>query len=224
MSYTDQELEEAVKISYSYSEVLRILGRNRTGSSNQCVQKRIKNANLDISHFKKHCIQKRNNKKIDYNEILIFDYNILNRRDAKQLRRCLIESGRQYCCEKCGLIDWNNEKIILEIDHIDGNWRNNTPENLRFLCPNCHSQTETFYNQKTNRCIECYKPIHSNSTRCNKCSSKLVGLNSRRVERPPIEQIQKDVDELGYVGTGRKYGVTDNAIRKWLELKKNKGV
>lgn len=51
---------------------------------------------------------------------------------------------RKYACEKCGLVDWNNNPIALHIDHIDGNSDNNLPSNLRLLCPNCHSQTETF--------------------------------------------------------------------------------
>ena len=68
---------------------------------------------------------------------------------GKYLRRALIESGRPYRCEWCG-----NEGIwvtrmgvhtgkgcalVLEVDHIDGDWHNNEEDNLRFLCPNCHS-------------------------------------------------------------------------------------
>ena len=49
-----------------------------------------------------------------------------------------------YCCETCSLTEWNNAHITLELDHIDGNRTNNLLENLRWLCPNCHSQTPTF--------------------------------------------------------------------------------
>jgi transposase-like protein/RNA polymerase subunit RPABC4/transcription elongation factor Spt4 len=47
-------------------------------------------------------------------------------------------------CSCCGLTEWMGQVIILEVDHIDGNSENNSLENLRLLCPNCHSQTETY--------------------------------------------------------------------------------
>ena len=58
-------------------------------------------------------------------------------------RRYLTET-QGYKCSCCGIIEWNNKSIVLEIDHIDGNSENNQPENIRFICPNCHSQTDTY--------------------------------------------------------------------------------
>lgn len=49
-----------------------------------------------------------------------------------------------YKCVKCGISDWNNEKIVLELEHKDGNSSNNSIDNVCLLCPNCHSQTSTF--------------------------------------------------------------------------------
>jgi DNA-directed RNA polymerase subunit RPC12/RpoP len=55
-----------------------------------------------------------------------------------------IASQRGYSCEVCGITEHNNKPIILECDHIDSNPTNNDLENLRLICPNCHSQTDSF--------------------------------------------------------------------------------
>ena len=61
-----------------------------------------------------------------------------------QLRTRLVREGRELKCEICSLTDWQEKPITLHLDHIDGDGRHNHPLNLRFLCPNCHSQTETY--------------------------------------------------------------------------------
>lgn len=49
-----------------------------------------------------------------------------------------------YKCSVCGIDEWNGTIITLQVNHIDGNAGNNLPENLQLICPNCHSQTDTF--------------------------------------------------------------------------------
>lgn len=71
--------------------------------------------------------------------------------DRKLLRKKLIEEGMQYECKECGLKEWNGKKISLELDHIDGDARNNNVNNFRLLCPNCHSQTPTWRGRNANR-------------------------------------------------------------------------
>ncbi|NDD54678.1 HNH endonuclease [bacterium] len=64
-------------------------------------------------------------------------------RDSVTQRKYLA-AVRGYRCEHCNISDWQNKAISLHVDHIDGNADNNLPSNLRLLCPNCHSQTDTF--------------------------------------------------------------------------------
>ena len=59
------------------------------------------------------------------------------------VRRYLTET-KGYNCEVCSISEWNGARLVLEVDHKDGNSKNNSPENFRFICPNCHSQTPTY--------------------------------------------------------------------------------
>ena len=63
-------------------------------------------------------------------------------------RRRRVITEQQCRCLECGISEWNNKPIVLEMDHIDGNVNNNARSNLRALCPNCHSQTPTWRGRK----------------------------------------------------------------------------
>lgn len=66
-------------------------------------------------------------------------------KDAKTLKKWLIRNGTVYICNICEMAPiWNREPLTLQLDHIDGNSKNNLPVNLRLVCPNCHSQTVTY--------------------------------------------------------------------------------
>jgi len=58
--------------------------------------------------------------------------------------RTYLVKTKEYCCQVCGISEHNGKPITLQVDHIDGDRKNNTFENIRFICPNCHSQTETW--------------------------------------------------------------------------------
>ena len=120
--------------------------------------------------------------------------------------------------------EWNNKELILILDHINGINNDHRKENLRLLCPNCNSQTKTFAgrnvkkireNNKYSCCTNCNKKIYKNKNNlCKKCYS----ISIRKVmNRPNNEQLLLDVQELGYCETGRKYGVSNIAIKKWLK-------
>lgn len=64
------------------------------------------------------------------------------------LRRLVIDGYKIYLCESCGLDSWQGNNLTLELHHIDGDRNNNSLNNLKILCPNCHSQTDNFRGKK----------------------------------------------------------------------------
>ena len=60
-----------------------------------------------------------------------------------------VKEEKNNTCESCGLNQWNDKPLVMEVDHIDGDVNNNNINNLRVLCPNCHSQTPTWRKRKT---------------------------------------------------------------------------
>jgi hypothetical protein len=148
MKYTKQILENAVKKSSCYADVLRELNIKISGGMHLHIKNRIKYFNICVDHFKKsnEFLQRKayRTKMLTSKEILVRN-RINSRKDKRHLLiRAMLEMGIKEECSKCGIKDWNNEFLNLHIDHINGDWTDNTLNNLRFLCPNCHSQTPTY--------------------------------------------------------------------------------
>lgn len=143
--YTLEILSEAVNQTTSVSGVVRFLGLKAAGGTHTHLSKKIADFGIDTSHFNGNAHNKgvASPKKKTASDILVVLPDGSNRPKPEQLRRALIERGVVFSC-KCGVSDmWNGKPIQLEVDHIDGNWYNNLIDNLRFICPNCHSQEPT---------------------------------------------------------------------------------
>jgi len=173
IEYTEQELRNSIKNNFSWRQVLRELGFvNDAGGNYNTLKKRARFFGIDFSHFKGKGwnLDGKSHNRID--DIFI---NGKIRSGGILKKRIIKNNLIEYKCEKCKNNDvWMEEKIVLELDHIDGDKKNNTIENLRFLCPNCHSQTHNFRgrnNKYGHRCSLCSKKIwYKNKTGlCENC-------------------------------------------------------
>ena len=146
--YTKEILEEAVKNSINFTQVCKYLGKFPRGATYQLIKNRIIDYNINTEHFlgkASHSGDRHTGscKKKHWSKRLVSGYKY--RAKSHMLRRALIESGEEYKCKEYGNKgEWNGKELRLHVDHINGDWSNCLKDNLRFLCPNCHSQTDTY--------------------------------------------------------------------------------
>lgn len=140
---SDNDFISLVQSSLNVSEVLFKLGYSVRGNSwgFHQVRKRMTDLNLSGYDFRGKSPLKQNVKKINPEKLLCEN----SKHARKVLRSYIIKNNiLPYKCAICGLTEWNGKTLSLELDHINGINDDNRIENLRFLCPNCHSQTDTY--------------------------------------------------------------------------------
>ena len=233
-SYSIEDFKKAVEESFSIAQALTKLGLSPRGGNYRVFKKFEKLYGIDTSHFTGQGHLKGKTHKFNttpLSEILVKDYEY---NSNKLRKRLIIEGLKNHRCECCELSEWLGEPIPLELDHIDGNHYNNMLENLKILCPNCHAKTPTYRGKnkknknsqtiknkiqiirtkKIHKCSSCEVELKTNCKTglCNSCYSK----SQRKVERPSKEQLLQEVKESSYLAVGKKYGVSDNSIRKWI--------
>lgn len=219
---TIKNLNTIVENSINYSDVVKNCGLDLTCGNRQIIKKQINYLNIDISHFKVFYKNSNNFNKKQTKDILIENSNF-NRCHLKE--RLYKEGLKERKCELCGQgEEWCGNKMGLILDHINGIHNDNRIENLRIVCPNCNATLDThcgknknknYFYEKIKTYCECGNEMSYKSKRCIICEQK----NNKKVkDRPSLVQLNIDVKELGYRGTGRKYGVSDNCIRKWIKL------
>jgi hypothetical protein len=144
-TYSLDQLQEAVNDSVSVAQVLKKLNLNIYGSAYDTVKKRIKENNIDTSHFTGQLWSKGKivgpKPRIKLEDILSNKVEYSNNHLLKQ--RLINEGYFERKCYECNRDTWNNQPIPIELEHKDGNHKNNSIENLTILCPNCHAQTDT---------------------------------------------------------------------------------
>lgn len=137
-----EHFKQIVAESFSFAEVARKIGSKPVGGTISNINLKCRRYNIDTSHMtgQAHAKGKVSKQRRTANEILVFGKDTDFRTKPNLLRRALQELGVEYKCSECGIFEWFGKKLTLEIDHVDGQYWNNTRENLQFLCPNCHSQ------------------------------------------------------------------------------------
>ncbi|MGW0734135.1 HNH endonuclease signature motif containing protein [Streptomyces sp. NPDC002851] len=156
VKWTRAILQAAVSASTSVSEVLRRLGLDAVGGHHTHISRKIKAYGIDTSHFTpvvRTENQRHNQRRRTAEEILVEETSPHAwRTPSSRLKRAMRELGNEERCALCGIGPvWLGEPLPLEVDHIDGNWRNNRIENLRLLCPNCHATTDTYRGRRKQR-------------------------------------------------------------------------
>jgi len=221
-----EEFKDLVENSSTVTEIIKKMGLYDGNSSSyyRIIDKRIREDGLSKEHLIEGAKRKMAQTSIKnirlLEEILVEDstYN-----HGRNLKKRLIEAGMmREECEECGLgPEWNDKPLTLQIDHINGKHDDNRRENLRLLCPNCHTQTQTHSGankkskyKKRHYCSDCGKSIDrgSKSGLCHKCWSK-----TRRVERPTTEELEVLLKNNSKCAIARMYGVSEAAVRKWIK-------
>lgn len=232
----EEQVIEILPKCNSINHVCSCLGLRGVEHYYNVIKVIIEKNNLDISHFGSLSKIKNTAYKNDS------EYFVENskRNNASSLRRLILSNNRDYKCEICGISEWNDKPISLQLHHINGNNRDNRVENLQILCPNCHSQTETYARSKDKEKIiktsidysevEPYIPITEKIKICEYCGKEFkTSKNNRKycshkcshdatkTHNPTKEELIEKFKAMGsFCGVSREYDVSDNAVRKWF--------
>ena len=221
-NFSQEELKNLVLDCTSMRELARRLGYSAIGGNFTTIKDRLNKYNISFSHF--NGIAKNSIKRTPEN-VFVTDSTATQ----ATLRRWYLKGNyTEYKCSICGQEPfWNGKELTLTLDHINGINHDDRLENLRWVCPNCDRQLDTFgaknpnkkiaYNKKEKTyCIDCGKEITSNAIRCVECSN----LKRREIERPNRDELKQLIRTTPFTTIGKQFGVSDNTIRKWCKAEK----
>lgn len=225
----EHAIREAVAASLTYSEVLRQLELRAAGGNFAQLRRYIERYGISTAHFDpqgSRVATRAGRSRRPLGEILVAGSGY-SRGHLKE--RLYAEGLKVRACEVCGQgEEWQGRRMSLILDHINGVPNDHRLENLRILCPNCNAVLDTHCGRNARvpdrRCEHCGRAFHPRaggqrfcSLPCGWKSPRRKGARPdlRRVERPPYDELVAMLEADGYEATGRRFGVSGNAVRKW---------
>jgi hypothetical protein len=240
--YSEKEARAAIAESLSSAEALRRLGMCASGGAHAVLKKYARLWSISTEHWDPYAaVRGQGSRRRRPIEEILVEHSTFSRSHLKD--RLYEEGLKNPICELCGQDEmWRGRLMSLILDHINGIADDHRLTNLRIVCPNCAATLDTHCarNRRLVRveqeCLLCGKSFRPRDSRQRYCSrecgirwdrSGVPRPGARKVDRPPYGQLLREVHAVGFSATGRRYGVTDNAIRKWirqyeLEAEQNK--
>ena len=220
-----EQLEVIVKNAKTFAEIIRKiqLDPNGSGSRYRSLKERFKEDDIDYSHIATGQFVNKG-RKFPKEAIALEKVMIENSTYSRgHLKNRLLKEGiLKNICYECGQEEiWQGKKLVMVLDHINGIRNDHREENLRMLCPNCNSQQETFAgkcNKKPKpKCKKCETLVsrRSKTGLCPECYN--IFYKRKVADRPSKKELLKELKTSNYCAVGRKYGVSDNAVRKWIK-------
>lgn len=225
VSFTEPQLREAIASSASYAQALRLIGLRPAGGNHATIKRYAKRWQIPIDHFGPRGRYPRGGlvaKPLE--EVLVVDSTYQRGSLKERLYKTGLKSPE---CEICGQGElWQGRHMAMILDHINGVATDNRLENLRIVCANCNATLDTHCGRNKPRgrppraCRHCggmFRSSHAQQAFCSRaCSTAHNAPLRRRAERPPLHELLDEVSKSGYLEVGRRHGVSDNAIRKWI--------